>query len=195
LHPEFIDGKYAFYTRPQDGFISCGNGGGIGFGFAVDIKHAVIPNETVIDEKIYHTIKEVKNGPGCVPIKTGDGWLHIVHGVRNCASGLRYVIYALMTDLEKPWIPIYTPGGALIVPEGGERIGDVSNVAFTNGAIVRGDDVYIYYASSDTRCHVATSTIAQLVDYCKNTPADPLTSAGCVELRNELIKKNMMLNG
>jgi len=193
LHPEFIDGKYAFYTRPQDGFIDCGNGGGIGFGLAADIKHAVIPEETVIDEKIYHTIKEVKNGPGCVPIKTDDGWLHIVHGVRNCASGLRYVIYAFMTDLEKPWVPTYTPGGALIVPEGEERIGDVSNVAFANGAIVRGDDVYIYYGSSDTRCHVATSTIAQLVDYCKNTPADPLTSAGCVKLRNELIKKNIAL--
>ncbi len=195
LHPEFVDGKYAFYTRPQDGFIDCGSGGGIGFGLAEDIKHAVIPEETVIDEKIYHTIKEVKNGPGCVPIKTDDGWLHIVHGVRNCAAGLRYVIYAFMTELEKPWIPTYKPGGALIVPEGDERVGDVSNVVFANGAIVRDDNVYIYYGSSDTRCHVATSTIAQLVDYCRNTPADPLTSAGCVKLRNELIKKNLMLNG
>ncbi len=191
LHPEFIDGKYAFYTRPQDGFIDCGNGGGIGFGLAEDICHAVIPEEKIIDEKQYHTIKEVKNGAGCVPIKTPEGYLHITHGVRNCAAGLRYVIYAFMTELERPWVPLYTPGGALIVPEQEERIGDVSNVVFTNGAIVRGNDVYIYYASSDTRCHVATSTIEQLVDYCKNTPADPLTSAGCVKLRCELIKSNL----
>ncbi|MDA3799689.1 MAG: glycosidase [Kiritimatiellae bacterium] len=193
LHPEFVDGKYAFYTRPQDGFIECGGGGGIGFGLAEDIKHAVIPEETIIDEKIYHTIKEVKNGPGCVPIKTDAGWLHIVHGVRNCAAGLRYVIYVFMTELDKPWVPKYTPGGAFIVPQGGERVGDVSNTVFTNGAIAHGDDVYIYYASSDTRCQVATSTIQQLVDYCKNTPADPLTSAGCVKLRSELIKKNLDL--
>jgi len=191
LHPEFIDGKYAFYTRPQDGFINCGSGGGIGFGLADDIRHAVIPHEKIIDEKQYHTIKEVKNGAGCVPIKTSEGYLHITHGVRNCAAGLRYVIYAFMTELERPWVPLYTPGGALIVPEREERIGDVSNVVFTNGAIVRGNDVYIYYASSDTRCHVATSTIEQLVDYCKNTPVDPLTSAGCVKLRSELIRSNI----
>lgn len=194
LHPEFVDGKYAFYTRPQDGFIECGGGGGIGWGLAEDIEHAVIPEETIIDEKVYHTIKEVKNGPGCVPIKTNEGWLHIVHGVRNCAAGLRYVIYAFMTELEKPWVAKYTPGGALIVPEGLERVGDVSNVVFTNGAIVRGNEVFIYYASSDTRCHVATSTIEQLVDYCKNTPKDPLTTAKCVELRNSLIKKNLEHN-
>ena len=194
LHPEFVDGKYAFYTRPQDGFIECGGGGGIGWGLAEDITHAVIPVETIIDEKVYHTIKEVKNGPGCVPIRTDEGWLHIVHGVRNCAAGLRYVIYAFMTELDRPWIATYTPGGALIVPEGPERIGDVSNVAFANGAIVRGNDIHIYYASSDTRCHVATTTLAQLVDYCKKTPADPLSSAKCVEVRNALITKNLEYN-
>lgn len=194
LHPEFVDGQYAFYTRPQDGFIDCGSGGGIGFGLAPDIEHAVIPEETIIDEKIYHTIKEAKNGGGCVPIKTSEGYLHIVHGVRNCAAGLRYVIYAFMTELERPWITTYTPGGALIVPEGIERVGDVSNVVFTNGAIVRGSDLYIYYASSDTRCHVATTTIEQMVDYCKNTPADPLTTGGCVKQRCELIRKNLAGN-
>lgn len=194
LHPELINGKYAFYTRPQDGFIECGGGGGIGWGLSDNIEHAIIPDETIIDEKVYHTIKEVKNGAGAVPIKTDAGWLHIVHGVRNCAAGLRYVIYAFMTELEKPWVPKYTPGGSLLVPEGNERIGDVSNVVFTNGAIVRDNDVYIYYASCDTRCHVVTSTIEQLVDYCKHTPADPLTSAECVQLRNELIKKNLEQN-
>lgn len=193
LHPEFVDGKYAFYTRPQDGFIDCGSGGGIGFGLSESIENAEVTEERIIDEKIYHTIKEVKNGAGCVPIKTPEGWLHIVHGVRNCAAGLRYVIYAFMTELDKPWVPLYTPGGALIVPEGGERVGDVSNVVFTNGAIVRDDEVYIYYASSDTRCHVATSTVSQLVDYCKNTPVDPLTSAGCVKVRNDLIRSNLAL--
>ncbi len=191
LHPEFIEGKYAFYTRPQDGFIDCGSGGGIGFGLSESIENAEVTEEKIIDEKIYHTIKEVKNGAGCVPIKTPEGWLHIVHGVRGCASGLRYVIYAFITDPEKPWLPLHTPGGALIVPEGEERVGDVSNVVFTNGAIVNGEDVHIYYASSDTRCHVATSTIAKLVDYCKNTPSDPLYSAECVKLRNKLIRQNL----
>jgi len=194
LHPEFVDGKYAFYTRPQDGFIDAGSGGGIGWGLCDDIEHAVIDKETIIDKKVYHTIKEVKNGGGCVPIKTDDGWLHIVHGVRNCASGLRYVIYAFMTELDRPWVATHTPSGALIIPEGPERIGDVSNVVFTNGAVVRGEEVFIYYASSDTRCHVATTTLTQLVDYCKNTPADPLFSHECVAQRNELIKKNMEQN-
>lgn len=194
LHPEFVDGKYAFYTRPQDGFIDCGSGGGIGWGLAADIEHAVIEEEIIIDEKIYHTIKEVKNGAGCVPIRTADGWLHIAHGVRACAAGLRYVIYAFMTELDRPWVLKYAPGGMLIGPEGEERTGDVSNVVFTNGAVVRGDDVFIYYASSDTRCHVATSTIAQLVDYCRNTPADPLFSSKCVEQRCELIRKNLEQN-
>lgn len=191
LHPEFVDGKYAFYTRPQDGFIDCGSGGGIGFGLADDIANAVIAEEKIIDEKIYHTIKEVKNGAGCVPIRTEDGFLHIAHGVRNCAAGLRYVIYAFVTELERPWVTKYTPGGALIVPELEERIGDVSNVVFTNGAIVHGDKIFIYYASSDTRCHVATSSIGQMLDYCRNTPADPLTSAACVRLRNTMIAKNL----
>ncbi|RMD78817.1 MAG: glycosidase, partial [Lentisphaerae bacterium] len=173
LFPKFVDGKYAFFTRPQDGFIECGTGGGIGWGLADDIEHAVIEHETIVDPKLYHTIKEVKNGAGCVPIETPEGWLHIAHGVRGCAAGLRYVIYAFMTELERPWVPKYTPGGALIVPEGPERVGDVSNVVFTNGAVVRGNKIFIYYASSDTRTHVATSTIEQLVDYCRNTPADP----------------------
>lgn len=195
LHPEFIDGKYAFYTRPQDGFIDAGSGGGIGWGLADDIEHAVIHEETIIDRKIYHTVKEVKNGAGCVPIRTGEGWLHIVHGVRACAAGLRYVIYAFMTELQRPWILKHSPGGALIVPEGEERVGDVSNVVFTNGAVVRGDDVYIYYASCDTRCHVATSTIPRLVDYCKNTPEDGLRSFACVQQRIDLIQKNLSLAG
>lgn len=191
LHPEFVDGKYAFYTRPQDGFIDAGSGGGIGWGLADDIEHAVIPRETIIDEKMYHTIKEVKNGAGCVPIRTDAGWLHIVHGVRGCAAGLRYVIYAFMTELDRPWVRNYSPGGALIVPQGNERVGDVSNVVFTNGAVVRGDEVFIYYASSDTRCHVATSTIQRLVDYCRNTPPDPLRSAASVAQRIDLIERNL----
>lgn len=190
LHPEFVDGKYAFYTRPQDGFIDCGGGGGIGWGLADDIEHAVIPEENIIDEKVYHTIKEVKNGAGCVPIKTEEGWLHIAHGVRACAAGLRYVIYAFMTELDRPWITKYIPGGALMVPEGEERVGDVSNVVFSNGAVVRGENIFLYYASSDTRCHVATTTVSQLVDYCKNTPADSLRSYACVQQRNELIERN-----
>ncbi len=191
LHPEFIDGKYAFYTRPQDGFIDAGSGGGIGWGLADDIEHAVIHEESIIDRKIYHTIKEVKNGAGCVPIRTEEGWLHIVHGVRACAAGLRYVIYAFMTELERPWVLKYSPGGALIVPQGEERVGDVSNVVFTNGAVVRGEDVFIYYASCDTRTHVATSTIPRLVDYCKNTPEDALRSYACVQQRIRLIEKNL----
>ena len=188
-------GKYAFYTRPQDGFIDAGSGGGIGWGLAEDIEHAVIPEEIIVDKKVYHTIKEVKNGAGCVPIRTEAGWLHIVHGVRACAAGLRYVIYAFMTELERPWILKHTPGGALIVPEGGERVGDVSNVVFTNGAVVRGQDVFIYYASSDTRCHVATSSIPRLVDYCKNTPEDPLRSYASVQQRLDMIERNRAYMG
>lgn len=195
LHPEFVNGKYAFYTRPQDGFIDCGSGGGIGWGLSDSIENAKISAETIVDEKVYHTIKEVKNGAGCVPIKTPEGWLHIAHGVRNTAAGLRYVIYAFMTDLKEPWRRTFAPAGHLIAPEGEERTGDVSNVCFTNGAIVRDNgEVFIYYASSDTRCHVATSTMAQLVDYCKNTPADPLHSHKCVELRAALIEKNLKQN-
>jgi len=193
LHPEFIDGKYAFYTRPQDGFIDTGSGGGIGWGLADTMEGAVIDKEIIIDERIYHTIKEVKNGQGPAPIKTADGWLHIAHGVRNTAAGLRYVIYAFMTDLNEPWRQTYRPGGHLIAPEGEERIGDVSNVVFTNGVIVKGNDVYIYYASSDTRCHVATTTIDRLVDYVKHTPEDALRSAACVEQRIALINRNLKL--
>jgi len=195
LHPEFIDGKYAFYTRPQDGFIDTGSGGGIGWGLADTMDGAVVDKEIIIDERIYHSIKEVKNGQGAAPIKTADGWLHIAHGVRNTAAGLRYVIYAFMTDLNEPWRQTYRPGGHLIAPEGEERIGDVSNVVFTNGVIVKGNDVYIYYASSDTRCHVATTTIDRLVDYVKNTPEDALRSAACVEQRIALIDRNLKFNG
>ncbi|MEI9904901.1 MAG: glycosidase [Asticcacaulis sp.] len=191
LHPEFIDGQYALYTRPQDGFISVGSGGGIGWGLASDMTKAVVDRETIVDNKAYHTIKEIKNGQGPAPIKTADGWLHLAHGVRNTAAGLRYVLYMFMTDLAKPWIITHAPGGHFIAPQGAERVGDVSNVTFANGWIADDDgQVFIYYASSDTRLHVATSTVAQLVDYCKNTPSDPLTSAACVQQRLDLIERN-----
>lgn len=194
LHPEFVNGKYAFYTRPQDGFIDTGAGGGIGWGLSDSMNPAVIEHESIVDEKIYHTIKEVKNGQGSAPIKTAKGWLHIAHGVRNTAAGLRYVIYAFMTDLNDPSKVIYSPGGHLIAPEGEERVGDVSNVVFTNGVIARDNgDVYIYYASSDTRLHVASTTIDRLVDYVTNTPSDPLRSRACVEQRYELIDRNLEL--
>lgn len=194
LHPEFVDGKYAFYTRPQDGFIEAGSGGGIGWGLSDSIEQAVIDHETIVDEKIYHTIKEVKNGQGPAPIKTAEGWLHIAHGVRNTAAGLRYVIYAFMTDLNEPNKVTHSPGGHLIAPEGIERVGDVSNVVFTNGLIARDNgDVYLYYASSDTRCHVATTTIDRLLDYVLHTPSDPLRSYACVEQRNALISRNLEL--
>ena len=191
LHPEFIDGKYALYTRPQDGFISVGSGGGIGWGLTDDMTKAVIDKEVIVDNKAYHTIKEVKNGQGPAPIKTPEGWLHLAHGVRNTAAGLRYVLYMFMTALDEPWKIIHAPGGHFIAPQGAERVGDVSNVTFANGWIADEDGkVFIYYASSDTRLHVATSTVAQLVDYCKNTPADPLTSAACVQQRIDLIARN-----
>lgn len=194
LHPEFIDGKYAFYTRPQDGFIEAGSGGGIGWGLSESIENAVITEERVIDERVYHTIKEVKNGQGPAPLKTKEGWLHIAHGVRNTAAGLRYTIYMFMTDLEKPWEIIYQPGGHLIAPKGIERVGDVSNVTFVNGWI-RGEDdkVYIYYASSDTRMHVAESSVNQLLDYIKNTPEDGYRSSKSVQTINEIIRKNREL--
>ncbi|MCL2717446.1 MAG: glycosidase [Lachnospiraceae bacterium] len=191
LHPEFIDGKYAFYTRPMDDFIETGSGGGIGFGLCDDIENAVIDEETISSERKYHTITEAKNGGGAVPIKTDKGWLHIAHGVRNTAAGLRYVIYAFLTDSVNPSKVIAEPSGLLLGPLGDERIGDVSNVVFTNGAIVNGDDIYLYYAASDTRLHVATSTIGRLLDYVLNTPADPLRSVECVEQRCELIRKNL----
>ncbi len=190
LHPEFVDGKYALYTRPQDGFISVGSGGGIGWGLCDDMTHAVIGSETIVDNKAYHTIKELKNGQGPAPIRTNEGWLHLAHGVRNTAAGLRYVLYMFMTDLNKPWVVTHAPGGHFIAPQGEERVGDVSNVTFSNGWIEDAGKVFIYYASSDTRLHVATSTVARLIDYCKNTPADPLTSAACVQQRIDLIDRN-----
>ena len=193
LHPEFVDGKYAFYTRPQDDFIQTGSGGGVCFGLCKDITNPVIcTEETVISPRVYHTITEVKNGAGAVPIKTPKGWIHIAHGVRNTAAGLRYVIYVFATALEDPAKLIASPSGFFIAPLGEERVGDVSNVAFTNGAIARENgDVYIYYASSDTRLHVATTTIEKLMDYTFNTPSDPLRSVDCVKQRCELIKNNL----
>lgn len=195
LHPEWIDGKYAFYTRPMDDFIETGSGGGIGFGLCDDIENAVIDEETISSARKYHTITEAKNGAGAVPIKTEKGWLHIAHGVRNTAAGLRYVIYAFLTDLVNPARVIAEPSGLLLGPIGDERIGDVSNVVFTNGAIVNGNDVYLYYAASDTRLHVATSTVDKLLDYTLNTPEDPLRSVDCVKQRCELIKRNLEYGG
>lgn len=193
LHPEFVNGMYAFYTRPQDDFISTGSGGGVCFGLAKDIEHAEIcTEETVISPRIYHTITEVKNGAGAVPIKTPKGWIHIAHGVRNTAAGLRYVVYVFATDLNDPSKLIASPSGLFIAPHGEERVGDVSNVVFTNGAIARENgEVYIYYASSDTRVHVASTTIEKLMDYTFNTPEDPLRSVDCVKQRYELIEKNL----
>jgi 4-O-beta-D-mannosyl-D-glucose phosphorylase len=191
LHPEFIDGKYAFYTRPQDGFIEVGSGGGIGFGLCDDICHAEVNEEKIIDNKIYHTIKEVKNGMGPHPIKTPEGWLCLAHGVRNTAAGLRYVLYMFMTALDDPSKVIYTPGGYFLAPKCSERIGDVSNVVFSNGWIKDDDDtIYIYYAASDTRLHVAKTSVAQLVDYCKNTPADGCRSELSVKAICDLVDAN-----
>ena len=192
LHPEFINGKYALYTRPQDGFIDAGKGGGIGWALVDSMEKAVVSHEKIIDPKIYHTIKEVKNGQGPAPIKTPEGWLHLAHGVRNTAAGLRYVLYMFMTALEDPSRVIYRPGGHFMAPEAEERVGDVSNVLFANGWVARENgEVLIYYASSDTRLHVATSSIGQLVDYCKNTPEDGLRSYASVATRNALIDCNL----
>ncbi|MGA3371487.1 MAG: glycosidase [Terracidiphilus sp.] len=194
LHPEFVDGKYAFYTRPQDDFILAGKGGGIGWGLSESIENAVVDEEIILDNREYHTIQEVKNGLGPAPIKTAKGWLHLAHGVRNTAAGLRYVLYLLLTDLKQPWVVTHKPAGYFIAPQGDERVGDVSNVVFSNGWIERKNgDVLIYYASSDTRLHVATSTVDKLLDYVVNTPPDPLRSYACVEQRCELIKKNLKL--
>ncbi len=191
LFPHFIDGKYAFYTRPQDGFIDTGSGGGIGFGLSETIENAEVKDEIIVDPKTYHTIYEVKNGLGPAPIKTEKGWLQLAHGVRNTAAGLRYTLYMFMTDLEKPWKVIHKPAGHFMGPLKEERVGDVSNVLFANGWICDDDGkVYIYYASSDTRMHVATSTVDQLVDYCINTPEDEFRSAASVQRINELIDKN-----
>lgn len=192
LHPEFIGGKYGLYTRPQDGFIEVGGGGGIGWGLIENMEKPTVENEIIIDSKIYHTIKEVKNGQGPAPLKTNMGWLHLAHGVRNTAAGLRYVLYMFMTSLEKPWVVTHAPGGYFIAPRGAERVGDVSNVAFSNGWIVNEQNkVFIYYASSDTRMHVATSSIDKLVDYVVNTPPDKFRSAASVEIRNQLISDNL----
>ncbi len=192
LHPEFIEGKYAFYTRPQDDFISTGSGGGVGFALCDDINHPIIGDEMIISKRKYHTITEEKNGAGAVPIKTDKGWIHIAHGVRNTAAGLRYVIYVFATDLIEPWKLIAEPSGYFIAPLGKERVGDVSNVVFTNGAIVNEKgEVFIYYASDDTRLHVATTTIDKLLDYTFNTPSDPLRSVDCVKQRCEFIRKNL----
>ena len=192
LHPEFVNGKYAFYTRPMDDFIDTGSGGGIGFGLCDDITHAVIDEERMTSLRKYHTITEAKNGAGATPIKTDKGWIHIAHGVRNTAAGLRYVIYAFATSLEDPGKVIAEPSGFLIAPREWERVGDVSNVVFTNGAIANeAGEVYIYYAASDTRLHVATTTIDKLKDFVFNTPADPGRSVECVAQRCDLIKKNL----
>lgn len=197
LHPEFVNGKYAFYTRPQDDFIQTGSGGGVCFGLAESMENPVIcTEEVVISPRVYHTLTEVKNGAGAVPIKTPKGWIHIAHGVRNTAAGLRYVIYVFATDLNDPSKLIASPSGLFIAPHGIERVGDVSNVVFTNGAIARDNgDVYIYYASSDTRMHVATTTIEKLMDYTFNTPSDALRSVDCVKQRYELIEKNLKILG
>lgn len=191
LHPEFVDGQYGLYTRPQDGFISAGSGGGIGWGTSPTMDGAVVDREDVVDPRVYHTIKEVKNGQGPPPIKTEAGWLHLAHGVRNTAAGLRYVTYVFLTALDEPWRVTHAPAGHFIEPQGEERVGDVSNVTFTNGWIEDEDGtVFIYYGSSDTRLHVATSTVDRLVDYVLNTPPDGLRSAASVEQRLDLIRKN-----
>lgn len=194
LHPELINGKYAFYTRPQDGFIETGSGGGIGWGLSDKIEHAVIDNESIIDDRAYHTIKEVKNGLGPAPIKTEKGWLQLAHGVRNTAAGLRYVLYMFLTDLKDPSKVIAWPGGYFLAPEGDERVGDVSNVVFSNGWVKRQNgDIFIYYGSSDTRMHVAVSSIDRLLDYILNTPEDGLQTGLNVQKRIQMIKRNLDL--
>jgi len=196
LHPEFVDGQYGFYTRPQDEFIQAGKGGGIGWGLARSMENAVIDEETIIDNREYHTIQEVKNGLGPAPIKTPKGWLHLAHGVRNTAAGLRYVLYLLLSELDRPQVVTHRPAGYFLAPQGEERIGDVSSVVFSNGWVAREDgQVFIYYGSSDTRLHVATSTIARLLDYVLHTPEDPLRSYACVAQRYALIEKNLKLMG
>lgn len=194
LHPEFVGGKYAFYTRPQDDFIEAGTGGGIGWGVSEKIDGAVVDEEIIIDSRAYHTIKETKNGLGPSPIKTEQGWLHLAHGVRGTAAGLRYVLYLFLCDLNEPWRMAHQPGGYFLAPEGEERVGDVSNVLFSCGWITREDGaVFIYYGSSDTRIHVATSNVEKLLDYVINTPLDGLRSFASIEQRHELIRKNLAL--
>jgi len=192
LHPEFVGGKYALYTRPQDSFIEAGAGGGIGFGLADSMENAAVSHEQIVDGKRYHTVYEAKNGQGPAPLKTPHGWLHLAHGVRNTAAGLRYVLYVFLTDLQEPTKVTHKPGGYFIAPEGEERTGDVSNVVFSNGWLLDDDGtVFVYYASSDTRMHVATSTLDRLVDYALHTPADQFTSAASVACINELIDRNL----
>ena len=194
LHPDYVKGQYALYTRPQDSFLEAGKGGGIGFALCETLEAAEIGEEAIVDPKVYHTVKELKNGAGAPPIRTAKGWLHIAHGVRNTAAGLRYVLYALLCDLADPSKVIARPGGFFLAPEGDERVGDVSNVAFCNGAVARADgSVLIYYASSDTRTHVATTTVDRLLDYVLHTPEDPLRSAACVKQRTDLIDRNLKL--
>ncbi|MGZ8508801.1 MAG: glycoside hydrolase family 130 protein [Chitinophagaceae bacterium] len=191
LHPEFVKGKYGFYTRPQDGFINAGKGGGIGFGLSKSIANAEVKEDVIVDKKVYHTVYELKNGLGPAPIKTKHGWLHLAHGVRNTAAGLRYVLYLFMTDLKDITKVIYQPAGYFMAPEGEERVGDVSNVLFSNGWILDDDGtVFIYYASSDTRLHVSTSTLGQLLDYVINTPPDGFRSAASVDTLVGVIEKN-----
>jgi 4-O-beta-D-mannosyl-D-glucose phosphorylase len=195
LHPEFVDGQYAFYTRPMDGFIDVGSGGGIGWALCRDIEKGVTGPETIIDSRAYHTIKEAKNGQGPAPIKTPQGWLHAAHGVRACAAGLRYVVYLFMTSLEDPSKVIARPGGHFLAPHEGERVGDVSNVTFTNGWVrLKDDTVLLYYGGSDTRCYVVRSTVAKLVDWCLNTPEDALTTRNAVDQRLALIRANRRTN-
>ena len=191
LHPEFVDNQYAFYTRPQDSFVEAGNGGGIAIGLCNDIENAIVTKETVIDKKVYHTVYEAKNGIGPAPLKTEQGWLHLAHGVRNTAAGLRYVLYVFMTDLDDIWKVTHKPAGYFMAPENDERIGDVSNVVFSNGWIKDEDgSVFIYYASSDTRMHVATTSIRKLLDYVVNTPEDGFTSAASVAQVISMVDKN-----
>jgi 4-O-beta-D-mannosyl-D-glucose phosphorylase len=194
LHPEFVEGKYAFYTRPQDSFIEAGKGGGIGFGLSTNMEEAIITKEFIIDRKVYHTVYELKNGQGPAPIKTSAGWLHLANGVRNTAAGLRYVLYVFVTDLKDPSKQIYKPAGYFLAPEDDERTGDVSNVVFSNGWINDPDGtVYIYYASSDTRIHVAVSTVEKLLDYAIHSPSDGFTSVQSVVQVNLLIDSNLKL--
>lgn len=192
LHPEFVDGKYGFYTRPQDGFIETGKGGGIGWGLSESMNPACVSDETIIHSRAYHTVYEVKNGQGPAPIKTPAGWLHIAHGVRGCASGLRYVLYCFLTDLHRPWEVLRVPSGFFISADGTERVGDLVNIIFSNGAVARSNgEVYIYYASCDTILHVARTSIDRLVDYALNTPEDPLRTAACVAQRRALWQANL----
>jgi 4-O-beta-D-mannosyl-D-glucose phosphorylase len=194
LHPDFVDGKYAFYTRPQEGFIEAGGGGGIGWGPCDDITQPTVNHERIIDPRIYHTVKETKNGQGPPPLKTPKGWLHLAHGVRNTAAGLRYVLYLFMTDLHEPWRVTHAPGGYFMAPRGVERVGDVSNVLFSSGWIADSDGtVYIYYGSSDTRVHVALSSVERLLEFALHTPADLLRSAACVTQRERLIERNLRI--